>query len=65
MSDAFYRLWLDETLTYSVEIWDDEASLMAHARAPHMAAYRDAMQELGALVSREVVRYDVGEATPL
>ena len=47
------------------EIWDDEASLMAHARAPHMAAYRDAMQELGALVSREIVRYDVSGSSPL
>lgn len=30
-----------------------------------MAAHREKMQELGALISREVVRYDVGEARPL
>lgn len=47
------------------EIWDDEAALAAHARAPHMSTYREAMQQLGALISREVVRYDVGDAQPL
>jgi hypothetical protein len=30
-----------------------------------MSTYREAMQQLGALISREVVRYDVGDAQPL
>ena len=47
------------------EIWDDEASLIAHSRAPHMAAYREAMQELGALRTREISRYEVSDAQPL
>ena len=41
------------------EIWDDEDSLAAHARAPHMVAYRAAMQELGAMRSREVRLFEV------
>lgn len=47
------------------EIWDDEASLAAHARAPHMATYREAMQELGAMRSREVRLYEVSADRPL
>ena len=47
------------------EIWDDEASLAAHARAPHMAAYRDAMQELGASRGRDIRVYEVSGDRPL
>ncbi len=55
----------DPGVQHLFEIWDDEASLAAHARAPHMAAYRDAMQELDALQSREIKRYEVGDVKPL
>ena len=55
----------DPGVQHLFEIWDDEASLAAHARAPHMAAYREAMQALGAMQSREIKRYDVSDVKPL
>ena len=55
----------DPGVQHLFDIWDDEASLAAHARAPHMAAYREAMQELGALQTREITRYEVSDAKPL
>ena len=47
------------------EIWDDEAALAAHATAPHMAAYREALAALGALRHREVRRFEVSDERPL
>ena len=55
----------DPGVQHLFEIWDDEGSLAAHARAPHMAAYREAMQALGAMQSREIKRYDVSDVKPL
>ena len=55
----------DPGVQHLFEIWDDEGSLAAHARAPHMAAYREAMQALGAMQSREIKRYDVSDIKPL
>jgi len=39
-----------------VERWRDEAALRAHSTAPHMTAYREAVQPLVAAVRIEVLR---------
>ncbi|MDU9003734.1 putative quinol monooxygenase [Sedimentitalea todarodis] len=42
------------------EEWSDDAALQAHSEAPHMAAFREALGEIG-VISREIVKFDAGE----
>lgn len=46
------------------EEWDSAAHLEAHGRTAHMAAFREALGEIG-LVSREIYTIEPGKKTPL
>lgn len=46
------------------EEWTDAAALKAHAATAHMAAFREALGEIG-LISREVYTIEAGEKTRL
>jgi len=46
------------------EEWESEAALLAHFETPHMAAFREALGEIG-ILSREIFRIEAGEKTPL
>lgn len=46
------------------EEWDDRPSLDAHAKTAHMAAFREALGEIGVL-SRTIYTLDAGERQPL
>lgn len=42
------------------EEWTDDAALQAHSEAPHMAAFREALGEIG-VISRDIVKFQAGE----
>lgn len=46
------------------EEWDDRAALAAHSETAHMAAFREALGEIGVL-SRAIVTIEAGEKKPL
>lgn len=46
------------------EEWETLEDLKAHGQAPHMAAFREALAEVG-VVSRDVFMVQNGEKTPL
>ena len=46
------------------EEWPDEASLMAHLKAPHIAPWREAARSLG-LIERKFTAYDGENARPV
>ena len=46
------------------EEWSDDAALQAHSNAPHMAAFREALGEIG-VIARDVVKFQAGEKTSL
>ena len=46
------------------EEWESEAALQAHFETRHMAAFREALGEIG-LLSREIYKIEAGEKMPL
>ncbi len=55
-SDAFYRLWLDETLTYSCGLWlDDYTANLADAQTNKLRYHIDNLA-----LSRDAVLLDIG-----
>ncbi len=46
------------------EEWTDEAALAAHAETSHMAAFREALGEIG-VISRDIVKFQAGARTSL
>lgn len=46
------------------EEWRDLPALQAHSQAPHMAVFRAALAGVG-VISRDIVRMEAGEKTPL
>ena len=46
------------------EEWEDEASLLAHFKAPHMATFRRSLRGI-AKGKTTVTRYEVSASTPL
>lgn len=46
------------------EEWDDAAALAAHAETAHMAAFREALAEIGVL-SRQIFTIEAGAKRPL
>ncbi|MEX0282171.1 MAG: putative quinol monooxygenase [Arenibacterium sp.] len=62
-----YGFWqdLEDPNRFRVyEEWRDLAALEAHFTAPHMGVFRAAVGQAG-LVSRDIVRFERGEATPI
>lgn len=46
------------------EEWTDDAALQAHFEAPHMAAFREALGEIG-VISRDIVKFEAGARASL
>lgn len=63
-SYAFAQDVCDPTILHIVEKWQDDAALVAHFKAPHMAAFQQAISELDVSVT-EVLKYQSDEGSPL
>ncbi|WP_424986576.1 putative quinol monooxygenase [Microbulbifer sp. S227A] len=46
------------------EEWTGDAALAAHSDAPHMAAFREALGEIG-VISKDIVKFPAGERVAL
>ena len=46
------------------EEWRDEAALAAHLKTPHVAEFQKRLKSFR-IIERRIVKYEVGEATPL
>ncbi len=55
---------LDPTSMHIVEKWVDDAALVAHFQAPHMATFQAAIAELDVAVT-EVAKYQSDDGSPL
>lgn len=64
LSYTFTQDILDPSTMYIVEKWKDEAALVAHFQAPHMAAFQQALGELDVQVS-EAIKYQADDGAPL
>ncbi len=56
---------LDPNLVRIYEEWESRAHLEAHFATPHMAAWRDALDTIGGILSRDVRIYEADAGTPL
>lgn len=61
---SFAEDLIDPGLIRIVERWSDWPSLEAHGKAPHMAAWRAALKEIGVL-DREVIAHAANEERAL
>lgn len=61
---AFGEDVLDPGVVRIVERWQDWPSLEAHGKAPHMAAWRGALKEIGVL-DREVTAHESDQSRKL
>ncbi len=55
---------LDPSVMHIVEKWQDDAALVAHFQAPHMAEFQTAIASLDVKVS-EVMKYQADEGSSL
>lgn len=61
---AFWQSLEQPNLFRVYEEWESRAALQAHGQTPHMAEWRAELGKIGVL-SRDIVSFDRGEATPL
>ena len=64
LSYAFYTDIESPTRIRIFEEWESAAALERHFRAPHMAAFREALGGIE-IRSREVKRYEVSAVSPM
>lgn len=61
---TFARDVLEPDAIRIFEIWESREALDAHGAAPHVQAWREALQEIG-VVARELQTWETGEGRPL
>lgn len=62
---SYARDLIDPQTMVVFERWRDQEALEAHFASAHMAEFRAALAATGALVSRDIHRYETDEGQPL
>ena len=61
---AFTWDLVDEGMVRVIELWEDQAALDAHMKAPHMAAFTGKMGEFG-IKGMDLKKYEVSKVGPV